>query len=120
MVRAIGGLITFLLQNKIINELEDVDSPFILNAIETFTMYYIMQSSSSDKSRERCLTIDANTLEALQIFSTDDHPSMIRKGRAKEGLSLFGIMDHTVDFFPAIFLMYRNPLQEEDCFDLGS
>src|SRR5690242_17720372 len=46
--------------------------------------------------RERCLNIDSNTLQALQIFACDDHPSVLGKGKAKEGLSLFGIMDHTV------------------------
>ena len=41
----------------------------------------------------RFLQVDATTLSALQVFSTEDHPSMVRgKGRAKEGFSLLSLL----------------------------
>ncbi len=82
-IRAAGALLAFLLTNKIVNQLEDNGAPLVINAIKSFSM-------------ERCLNMDANTLEALQIFVNEDHPCLLGKGKAKEGLSLFGIMDHTV------------------------
>ena len=33
MVRALGGLFTFLLNNKIVNELEDSSTPIHINSI---------------------------------------------------------------------------------------
>jgi DNA mismatch repair protein MSH5 len=38
--------------------------------------------------------MDSNTLNSLQIFSNEDHPSYLGSGRSKEGLSLFGIMNY--------------------------
>lgn len=37
--------------------------------------------------------VDSNTLEALQIFKQEAHPSRLGIGTSKEGLSLFGIMN---------------------------
>lgn len=41
------------------------------------------------------MSVDSAAMHSLQIFSTDRHPSLLGKGKAKEGLSLFGISDHT-------------------------
>lgn len=42
------------------------------------------------------MKIDFVSLKALNIFSKDSHPNIVRgMGRAKEGFSLFGILDRT-------------------------
>jgi len=41
------------------------------------------------------LGIDASSLSALQIFKPEQHPSAHGLGGAKEGMSLFGILDTT-------------------------
>lgn len=40
--------------------------------------------------------MDRSTLEGLQIFQEDTHPSIVGIGRSKEGFSVFGTMDRCV------------------------
>lgn len=80
MIKALGGLLNFLLSQHIINELEDPNT-----AIPIYSIEYI--------NFGELLHLDLNTLSSLHIFMTDNHPSALGKGKAKEGLSLFGIMN---------------------------
>ena len=53
---------------------------------------HMLQSLSQSNLKER-LQYDLPTLSALQIFSSDKHPSNFI-GNTKEGLSLFALLDH--------------------------
>ena len=44
-------------------------------------------------NRDGILHIDNNAMDSLQIFKTELHPSRMGIGKAKEGLSLFGILN---------------------------
>eukprot|EP00026_Physarum_polycephalum_P000892 Phypoly_transcript_00893.p1 GENE.Phypoly_transcript_00893~~Phypoly_transcript_00893.p1 ORF type:complete len:1264 (+),score=288.55 Phypoly_transcript_00893:55-3846(+) len=74
MVRAAGALVYYLQRN--------MNSQLKVNNIINI-------------SSENYMFVDTSTLHSLQIFSTERHPSLLGKGKAKEGLSLFGITDHT-------------------------
>jgi len=43
------------------------------------------------------VAMDARTMTALRIFSSDEHPSVIKgRGRSKEGISIFSIFDRNL------------------------
>ena len=42
-----------------------------------------------------CMRADADTLRALSVFVQEVHPNALKKGRSKEGLSLFTLLDRT-------------------------
>ena len=42
------------------------------------------------------LMIDATSIRALQIFQEDSHPSKMGIGKAKEGFSIYGLMQRCV------------------------
>ncbi|KAJ1487315.1 muts domain V-domain-containing protein, partial [Baffinella frigidus] len=44
---------------------------------------------------DQFLQIDAQTIQSLQILHQDRHPSAAVNGKAKEGLSLFSLLDNT-------------------------
>jgi DNA mismatch repair protein MSH5 len=46
--------------------------------------------------REEIMLLDPSTYESLQIFKHEDHPSALGVGKAKEGLSLYGILNRCV------------------------
>lgn len=41
------------------------------------------------------MIMDANTIQSLQIFAQELHPSAIKSGKSKEGYSLFSVFDRT-------------------------
>ena len=58
--------------------------------------YGIHLSFLGETSLSGYLMVDPISLEALGIFSEDTHPSSMGIGRAKEGLSVFGVMNRCV------------------------
>ena len=82
LIRAIGSLLSFL-QSTI----------FRLEEGATITINTIRHAHSSS-----FMKIDSSTLKSLHIFSTEHHPLMslnIRTEKAKEGFSLFTLLDKT-------------------------
>jgi DNA mismatch repair ATPase MutS len=104
-LQALGGLVGFLLQNRVVNELELPTSPIAVNEVRYFTLYVVLWISENVVQfvvvgstiywyiREDVLYIDQNTLDALQLFKCEQHPSQLGIGSTKEGLSLFGLLN---------------------------
>lgn len=83
MVSATGGLLKYLHQARPGLELEEPGTHVPILLIKPFSLKDLM-------------TIDVSTYSALQIFQKESHPSVYKSGAVgKEGLSLFGIMNHT-------------------------
>lgn len=103
-VKAAGALMRYIDQNRIGVELEDahIQSPIV--SIQMLSM------STS-------LTVDSNTMSALQIFENELHPSSFKRGARsglKEGLSLFGEMNRTKSKIGTIKLKhwFKTPSRE--------
>uniref|UniRef100_A0A7S1E5Q3 DNA mismatch repair protein MutS core domain-containing protein n=1 Tax=Hemiselmis andersenii TaxID=464988 RepID=A0A7S1E5Q3_HEMAN len=80
-VSAAGGLVMHLQTSKIVDDLSD--SPVIpISRVKGLRL-------------DKFLSIDPQTLSSLQIFHQDAHPSFSGCGSAKEGLSLFSLLDNT-------------------------
>ena len=79
LVRVAGGLARFLERNRVqLGDLDDAQQGLCVHGVQIF--------SPAD-----LLCVDYQTMSALQVFSEEQHPSLIRGvGRAKEGMSLFG------------------------------
>eukprot|EP00794_Sanderia_malayensis_P008159 gene8159-9032_t len=84
MVRATGALLKYLDKNRVGVELEDPGTNVPILALKSFSLSSVMK-------------IDDSTYGALQIFGKEAHPSVYKSGGsgAKEGLSLFGMMNYT-------------------------
>jgi DNA mismatch repair ATPase MutS len=83
-VRAAGGLLRYLLQMKIINELDDEAAAIVLEGgLRTFSL-------------SEFLHMDAVTMIALNIFANQMHPCVVKSsGKSKEGFSLCALLDRT-------------------------
>ncbi|KAM7432071.1 MutS protein 5 [Porites harrisoni] len=86
MVRSAGALIKYIDKKRIGVELEDPDVRVPILGLKVFSLNDL-------------LIVDNNTYSALQIFQKERHPSVYKVGTgnsgAKEGLSLFGIINRT-------------------------
>lgn len=58
--------------------------------------YGIHLSFLGETSLSGYLMVDPESMEGLGIFNEEDHPSAMGIGRAKEGLSIFGMMNRCV------------------------
>ncbi|XP_033111357.1 mutS protein homolog 5-like [Anneissia japonica] len=84
VIRAAGALLKFLEKQRVGVELEDASVKVPIVSLNIFSL-------------KDTLFLEENTYSALQIFQKESHPSAYKSGGsgAKEGLSLFGILNKT-------------------------
>lgn len=79
IIRTVGGLLSFILQNGVLGSISEDDETIHINAISHKNFCDVVQ-------------INRTTLLALHVFSHETHPVGRGSMKAKEGLSLFGII----------------------------
>lgn len=79
VLRAVGGLLSFIIQNGVMGSLGENNESLEINAIRYCNYCEVMK-------------INPTTLRALHVFSQDAHPAGRGSLAAKEGLSLYGIL----------------------------
>jgi DNA mismatch repair protein MSH5 len=77
-IRALCGIVTFLLKLQPATG-DGVEDKLHISRITTLGVESVMQ-------------LDANTIHALQVFKSEEHPSVLSQGNSKEGMSLFCIL----------------------------
>ncbi|XP_071954087.1 mutS protein homolog 5-like isoform X2 [Antedon mediterranea] len=84
VIRAAGALLKFMEKKRVGVELEDMGIKVPVLSLHLFSL-------------KDTLFLEENTYRALQIFRKELHPSAFKSGGsgAKEGLSLFGILNRT-------------------------
>ncbi|KAJ5072732.1 intein-containing muts protein precursor [Anaeramoeba ignava] len=82
MIQAIGALLLFLIRNRIDFELDDDEEDLPILDLQMITL-------------DGILLMDQTSYKALSIFNTENHPSFQGIGHAKEGLSLFSLLNRT-------------------------
>eukprot|EP00736_Rhodelphis_marinus_P000924 Rmarinus@m.28723 len=85
MIRALGGLYGYL-QARGLELPENSDHCLVVSDVDVISAH--MYSTTMMK-------VDPPTYSALQIFQTEEHPSVYNLGPAKEGFSLFSLLNRS-------------------------